>query len=146
MNWGYKILTVIVVFIIAMLTMVYISFRQTNEMVDANYYEKEIKYQSLINASNELNKVNENNLIVQRADTLDLKIPEKLTDKFSNGSLVFQRNSDEKKDQSFNFSPDINGMFSVNVKSFAAGNYVAKITWNNDGVLYYKEQTIFIQK
>ena len=45
MNWGHKILIVYATFIIAMLGMVYVASKQTNEMQDENYYVKELKYQ-----------------------------------------------------------------------------------------------------
>ena len=49
MNWGHKITIVILTFIIGMLGMVYVASKQTNEMFDSNYYEKELKYQNYIN-------------------------------------------------------------------------------------------------
>ena len=48
MNWGKGITLVIILFIITMLGMVYVASKQTNEMVEANYYDKELKYQNLI--------------------------------------------------------------------------------------------------
>ncbi len=45
MNWGHKITIVIVVFLVAMVSMVIVAYRQTNDMIDENYYTKELEYQ-----------------------------------------------------------------------------------------------------
>ena len=57
MNWGYKLIVVIAVFLIAMLAMVGVAYKQSNEMVESNYYDKEINYQSLINAASNFLKM-----------------------------------------------------------------------------------------
>jgi len=65
MNWGKSITIVIVSFIAIVLGMVYVASKQTNEMIDKNYYDKEIKYQTLIDAAENLNKVSKDSLITQ---------------------------------------------------------------------------------
>ena len=42
MNWGHKITIVIVLFLTAMLGMVYYASLQNNEMIDDHYYQKEL--------------------------------------------------------------------------------------------------------
>ena len=54
MSWGKGLSIVIIGFIVIMLGMVYISFQQTNEMIEDNYYDRELKYQEVINAKNRL--------------------------------------------------------------------------------------------
>ena len=44
MNWGYKILFVIILFVVGMVGMVIVAFKQSNEMLDTNYYERELQY------------------------------------------------------------------------------------------------------
>ncbi len=45
MNWGARIAILIVTFVVSMIGMVVVAFQQTNEMTDANYYQKELEYQ-----------------------------------------------------------------------------------------------------
>ncbi len=144
MNWGYKITIVIVVFIFGMLGMVFIAFQQTNEMVDANYYEKELKYQNLIDASNNLSNASSDTLIRQNADGLIVLIPKNLLTSFDKGSLEFLRSSDQSKDLNLSFAPDPNGLFFIDRAKFASGVYKARIKWDSQGKTYYKEQTVFI--
>ena len=55
MNWGKGLTLFIVGFMLAMLGMVYLAFKQTNEMIEDNYYDREVKYQQIIDAKLNLN-------------------------------------------------------------------------------------------
>ena len=87
MNWGYKILIVIIAFIVAMMSMVFVAFRQTNDMLDENYYEKEMNYQSLINAAQNLNVVTDSTLINQNDSFVIVNIPKILISNFEQGNI-----------------------------------------------------------
>lgn len=145
MNWGHKITLVIAAFIVAMLTMVYVASRQTNEMIDKNYYERELKYQSLIDAANNLNAVSQDTLVHQNAAGISLQIPGVLLAGFSDGRVEFIRNEDESKDMSFDFLPDTNGLFLIDKSKFSPGLYKARIQWKSQEKRYYEEQEINIE-
>ena len=51
MNWGHKLTIVIVLFVAGMLGMVSYAMMQDNEMIDDHYYQKELEYQDVIDAS-----------------------------------------------------------------------------------------------
>lgn len=144
MNWGYKILLVIIGFVLTMLSMVYFSYKQNNEMIDTNYYEKELKYQALIDASNNLNNVTQDTLIKQDLNSISIKIPSVLMSNFSKGKIEFIKNDNEKKDIVFNFSPDTNGIFKMDLERFSKGYYTARINWENAKTAYYREQKLNI--
>lgn len=145
MNWGYKIILVIAVFIIAMLSMVFVAFKQSNEMIDDNYYEKELKYQSLIDGSNNLNAVYKDSLLTQDENNLIFTIPATLCTSFKKGKIEFIKNDDMSKDKTIALSPDASGKYTVDKKQFSKGSYRARIQWINDKTSYYKEQTISIK-
>ena len=65
MNWGYKILFVIILFVVGMVGMVIVAFKQSNEMLDTNYYERELQYQQLIDASARLNQITKAEILVE---------------------------------------------------------------------------------
>lgn len=146
MNWGHKITLVIVVFIISMLAMVFVAFKQTNEMMDTNYYEKELKYQSLIDAAHNLNAVSNEALLTQTGEGLRLSIPPALAGNFENGSIEFLRNNDEKKDITLSFKPDAQGLFLIPPSRVSPGSYKVRIKWDSDKKAYYREQNIVIEK
>jgi hypothetical protein len=145
MNWGYKITLVIILFIVAMVSMVAIAFKQTNDMVDTNYYDKEINYQSLIDAANNLNKVCNDTLLRQDINHVTLQIPRPLLSGFGKGRLEFLKTDDKAKDRIIPFTPDSNGLFVIDKTENFTGIYKARIQWNSESKMYYREQDILLQ-
>lgn len=144
MNWGHKITIVIVAFIIIMLSMVYVAMRQTNEMEDANYYDKELKYQNKIDAANNLSASGTDSILSQNSKAVMIQIPKKLIADFKNGTLEFLKSDDQKKDLNLSFKPDTAGIFSIEKSKFVQGFYKARISWDNGAEHYYKEETISV--
>lgn len=144
MNWGHKIAIVIIAFILIMLGMVYVAYRQTNEMEDTNYYEKELKYQSKIDAANNLNEAGGDSILSQDNRGVIVHIPGALMTDFKNGRIEFLRSDSEQKDFNLNFAPDTSGIFLIDRSKFSYGIYKARIQWENGTKHYYKEQAIFL--
>ena len=146
MNWGNKIALVIIVFVGIMMGMVFVAFKQTNEMIDDNYYDKEIKYHSKIDASQSLRNFTTADIVTTSQNGVMIQIPSALCTQFSNGTIELLRSSDQSKDLNAGFTPDKNGQFLLSNEKLASGKYTARIAWKNDNKDYYKEQTIFIKK
>ena len=146
MNWGYKIMLVIICFILAMSGMVCVAFKQTNEMIDSDYYGKELRYQELINAAHNLNSVSNSQILIQKENKIFLEIPMGTFNEFKEGKIEFLRNSDQSKDKLISFIPDQNGAFSLSVDKFSNGMYKSRIKWTNGSKDYYREQNIMISK
>ncbi len=144
MNWGYKITIVIAVFIIIMTSMVYVAFKQSNEMMDKSYYQKELKYQTYIDASKNLNSISVDTLITQDEQNILVQIPTDLVSNFEKGSIEFLRGDDQNKDLTVPFTPDAKGIFLIGKSKFSKGNYTARIQWNCGDKPFYREQTLII--
>ncbi len=145
MNWGHKITLVIILFVISMLSMVYISFRQTNEMMDENYYEKEINYQKLIDASNNLNKIHVDSLLVHDNGIIKMQFPIETFEQFNEGKIEFLCQDKQKNDVTLPLQPNSNGVFTVDKSIFKGGSYLARIFWKNNNVAYYNEEKFSIK-
>ncbi|HRI32612.1 MAG TPA: FixH family protein [Saprospiraceae bacterium] len=145
MNWGYKILIVIIAFMIAILSMVFVAFRQTNDMLDENYYEKEMNYQSLIDAAQNLNLVNDSLLINQNESYVIVHVPITLISNFEQGNLTFLRIDDKRKDFTFDFKPNEEGILQIEKFKFIPGTYKARMKWRNLGKDYYREQNLIVE-
>ncbi|MFA6149907.1 MAG: FixH family protein [Chitinophagaceae bacterium] len=145
MNWGYKILVVIVLFVLGMGTMVTIAMKQTNEMVDDQYYLKELKHQELIDASDNLNS-NEGTVVVsQPLNFIKISFPEKVSENVSEGTIMFLRPSDKSKDRVIPLVIDSSGEQMISKSKFITGNYTMRIQWKNNGIAYYDEQPVFVK-
>lgn len=147
MNWGYKILLVIIAFIVGMLSMVYIASKQTNEMIDKDYYEKELKYQDLINAAQNLNNlnINKDSILFAENKILKIKLPTNTFENFKSGNLELLRLDDIKKDKNIILNP-IHGNQDINMNELFTGNYKIRLFWENASTSYYIEKMFFIQK
>lgn len=144
MNWGYRILTVILLFIVGMGVMVSIAMKQKNEMVDEHYYVKELQHQGQIDAENNLNALAEALSIGQDGEFLEVKIPDASVGSITEGSIVFLRSSDQSRDRKFALDPNNEGVQLIAKNNFIKGQYKVRISWKNGLKPYYYEQSIFI--
>ncbi len=144
MNWGYKILAVVIIFLVGMLSMVYVAFRQTNEMIDDNYYDKELKYQQVIQAKENLNVYSSDSIIYKEDHNLIVKIPNEIGADLQSGSIYLIRMSESNKDQKIQLKTDKEGKQIIDCSSFTKGEYFYRISWNLLNKDYYQEGYINI--
>jgi len=144
MNWGYKIMFVIIAFIAIMSGMVFLAFQQHNEMIDSNYYEAEVNYQYLINAANNLNEISSDSLLIKKDNSLSLVIPSALVVGFQEGEIEFLKSSDESKDKKIKFIQDVNGIYFIDKAVLSSGTYKARVQWTSKSKKYYREQNILL--
>lgn len=142
MNWGYGIMLVIAAFIAAMCGMVSVAMRQTNDMVDKNYYAQELKYQHRIDAAHNLQAISSEPLLIQRSDSVVIQMPDLALAAFKNGHLEFLRNDDQRKDIELDFLPNQDGLFLMDKNRFEQGQYKVRIQWESQGKSYYKEEEL----
>ena len=145
MNWGHKLTVVIGIFILAMLSMVYLAFQQTNDMVDTNYYDKELKYQLKIDAAQNLNAASTEVLVTQHEKNVKILLPKNLTKNFVNGKLEFLKSDDKKRDLNLSFQPDTAGQFIIDGKRFVRGLYKVRLQWESEDKSYYREQDLMLE-
>jgi len=146
MSWGYKIIIAYAVFIIGMLSMVYVASQQTNEMQDENYYAQELKYQEVIDGKNNLNAFsNKVSIIISEANLL-LKIPTETIANIENGTIYFLKPSDQTKDLRLALKVNEKGEQRIPLSALAYGLYTVKISWNSNGKVYFYEQNYSVEK
>lgn len=134
----------IVLFIIGMATMLTIAMQQKNEMIDEQYYVKELKHQGQIDAQNNLNAIEERLRIVDSSDFLKLSIPYGTHHNITDGFIVFLRPSDKSKDRSISLAPDLNRQQLLDKSLFIKGQYKVRISWKSNDKPYYHEQSFFV--
>ncbi len=146
MNWGHKILIVIIVFLVAMLGMVFYASMQTNEMVDENYYQKEMAYQNVINAKQNLLNVSSDNVVSQTMMEVVITLPIGTFEKLEKGHIELMRNDAAAKDVHMDIKAHGNNRYVFPKSDLSKGMYKARVSWVSRGVEYYKEETVFVEK
>lgn len=144
-NWGKGLTLAIVAFMVAMLGMVYISFRQTNEMIEDNYYERELKYQNIIDAKNELLNYRDFEYISSDEKSIYLHLPADVSDKIESGSVQFIRLDNESMDKKFPISQSNSNSLAIGKSDLLHGDYRVKLAWKNDGKNYFYEKDYFVK-
>ena len=112
------------------------------DLVAQDYYAQELKYQDRIDAVH-----NEKSLAVSIMHEIQqdkvvlfyfLKEP---ASPFS-GEIVFFRPSDSTKDLKLKMKFDETGRQFISKKALSKGVYKLCLSWNNNGIEYYKEEVI----
>lgn len=144
MNWGTKIVIVFFVFVSGMLFMVFKSAQQNTDLVVPDYYEQELKYQDVIDATARTQALSGVVICKVNNDSIDIVFPKDMHGKEMNGEVWLYCIADKKK--------DLKKTFSINETNFAMpfnilnkGLHEVKINWEANGKSYYHEQKIFIQ-
>ena len=142
-NWGTGILIFIVIFFIAIFSFLYFSFQQQIDLVEEDYYPREIAYQKQIDKINKLEKLGEKISIQKEEGMLILSFPEAHKNKIE-GKIIIYRPSDAGMDIILDIVTDQNNRQFIPSAQLNAGKYIFKIDWTCEGEGYYQE-IVFIK-
>ena len=146
MNWGHKITIVIIVFLVGMLGMVFFALQQNNEMIDDDYYKKELAYQQVIDAKQNLLNKSENNIVNQNAMEVIFILPVGTFEKLEEGHIELLRPDNQLKDVHMAMQFVGRDKYVIPKTDLLSGAYKARISWKNAGTAYYKEETVYVEK
>ena len=140
-SWGHKISIVYGLFVVGIMTMVYLTSKQNRDLVSDDYYAEELAYQEVINKSAKTASLSAPIEVVKSENMLNINFPIEFDKKISKGKWTLYYAADIKK--------DIKGEFEISNRSLkldfpinASGLYLFQIDWISDGVSYYYEKQI----
>ncbi|MFT3826990.1 MAG: FixH family protein [Chitinophagaceae bacterium] len=143
LNWGHKLILVFVVFAGLMSFLVFQCMHTNYELVSKEYYKDELTYQQVIDGTAKAKQLSSPVSITQSDGDLILQLPEEMKQQTVTGSLWLYCVTDSGKDKKIPLKPS-EGIQLINGSHLQKGNYVAKLTWQANGVEYYSEQSIAI--
>jgi hypothetical protein len=138
MNWGHKLTIGFICFVIFMIGMVTISIRADYSLVDENYYEEEIAYQSKIDRLTNGESWKNTISLVQGNDFLNIYFEE--ANLINQGKVYFFRPSNDDLD----FNLPLVENYNLPTQKLAPGKWEVQFTWNYDGKSYQKNSIIYI--
>ncbi|MGV3609608.1 MAG: FixH family protein [Fluviicola sp.] len=103
MNWGKRIIIGMVLFMGFILTLVTIMMRQKIDLVEEDYYNRELNYNAQFNAQKNYISAAEKISFETRTDSLFIHFPPKFQSK--EVTINFQRPNDKNSDISFTVKP-----------------------------------------
>jgi len=146
MSWGYKILIAYALFFIMIISFLYIASQQTNEMLETNYYEKEIQFQKIIDGTENLNLLEDNIKLKITSAALEITFPETGIKDQPMIHLEFIKMSDQSKDFDIDLKTDELGRIVLPAAKFSKGYYRLQMKWESQGKPYvYRDQFKFLE-
>ncbi|HQV78088.1 MAG TPA: FixH family protein [Chitinophagales bacterium] len=144
MSWGYKILIGFSLFVFSIIGMVTVAMRENVDVLDKDYYSRELAYQSVIDGKNNLNLLTEK-VIVQSNDTfVSIRIPAEAVANISEGKIRFIRSSDATKDVEIPLMVSENNTQNIPISKFIKGIYRLQLSWKSMDKNYYYEKDVYI--
>jgi len=140
-NWGVRIIIIYSSFVVFMLTMVYMCTRQHFDLVSADYYAQELKYQQVIDGTNNTRDLNEKVVIDQTSGVITITLPAS-NRTIESGDILFYRPSNSSSDFTI---PVTSNTIQVSKGKMHAGLYKIKINWSVDKKIFYDEQSLIIK-
>jgi len=144
MTWGTKIVVVFSLFVAGMLYMVIKSSRQNMDLVVPDYYEQELKYQDVIDATHRTQALSEAVSCKVKDDSLLVLFPKEMNGVEIKGELWLYCIADKQKDMKQEFSVN-KATLHFPLRAFNKGLHEVKISWKANGLSYYHKQKLFIQ-
>lgn len=143
MGWGTKIALLYLAFAALIITLVVKSMHQSFDLVSKDYYSEELKYQQVINASNNQATLSAAVNIYQQDDNIDIQFPKEFTSSAFKGKAYFYSQANAEWDRTFDLNV-IGGHCMIPVNSLKATSYILKLLWAANGKDYYQETSIQI--
>ena len=145
MSWKYIVILILAFFLVGILSMVYVAHRQTNEMIDDNYYDKELAYQGVIDAKRNMQGLNDSVLVTESDIEVKVQIPLDAAKNITESTLEFLRPSDKSMDKIYQIQTDSTGLQILPKKDFIKGAYRMRARWKSNNIEYFDERDIVFQ-
>lgn len=141
-SWGNRILVVILLFIGGMGYLVYRCLNTDYELVSSEYYNDELKYQNVIDASKNSQGLTDTLSIKSIGEGVVLQMPAEMRAVSVKGTVYFYCAQSSAKDRRFDLILDSNASQFIEKSRLKAGSYVVKVNWEMKGKSFYAEQLI----
>ena len=144
-NWGTGIFIVIVIFLVAVIAFfIFINSLDIN-LVEDNYYEKELVYQERIDKINNTSALAGKIKIIQEPGLIIIQFPDIDPAFIPEGSLLFYRPSDPGKDFTVPLQLSDSLRQAFDVSGLDKGRWMLKLDWKMGGNEYYFEEAVIIE-
>jgi hypothetical protein len=138
MNWGWRIVMVYAIFMGGILYLVVKARHQRFDMVEKNYYQRELEFEKKLEASRNYNQLSERVEISHHNHSLTLAFPGKGV----SGEVWVYCTHDSKLDIRMPLALDTAGQMHIATGALSAGHYLVQCNWETGGKPYYLQQSL----
>ncbi|MGP8201532.1 MAG: FixH family protein [Limisphaerales bacterium] len=145
--WPVGLVVFFIVFASYIVGFVIFASRQKMDLVRADYYDQEIRFQKQIDRVQRSAPIlADADINYDRAgDVVTVRLPS-VKDELIGGTVSFYRPSDAALDNSVELGLDPAGQQSMSVRSLCAGLWKVRVQWKMSGQEYYFEKPIVIKR
>ena len=140
MNWGYKLLVLYVSFALMMLYMVSRANNTKCDLVSDKYYQDELNYQQLIDASKN-NNGDMTSVFKNENDILSITVPQSLRNKFDSSVVLLYCPQNATFDKQYVYTNPTEFIYTLEKQKLPLSNYQYKLfVYSKGKILFYQEQ------
>lgn len=144
-NWGTGIVLVILIFVVGMMSLVYITFQNSINLVHDDYYPRELEHQTMIDKRNNAFQLKERVSIKYDGKFIEVAFPDLFEFEKLKGEIQLFRPSSGVKDVFILVRTDAEGKQRIPANGLDKGKYIVKLEWEYEEVYYFSEEEIYIQ-
>lgn len=141
MNWGWKITVLYVLFAAGILSLVFLSVNEKIDLVDKNYYEKELVHQSRLDQQSNYNALTEKCSVRLANGNATVKYPYQLNE-IEAATVKVYCPSNNAFDASYNLTASTDSAFTFTLPNGIPSRFNIEVFWKKDGKEYYFEEVI----
>ena len=139
--WPLGIILTFVIFIAGTVGLVVMSCLHGTDLVNANYYDQEIKYQARIDSESRAQQTGAEVSYDPSARHIVISLP---ATKSVTGQIQLYRPSAAGLDKEFKLEPSANGVQTLDAAGLQPGLWKIRVSWNSDGKEFFIDKKIII--
>ena len=143
--WPASIVGFFVIAIVFLVTFVAWAMRQREDLVSADYYEREVRYQQQLDSMNRSQNFAAHVLITfdPAWQAVVIKLP-KDQRQGASGKVHLYRPSDARLDREMPLALNTDGVQKVDAKNLEGGLWKVRVKWNAGGQEYFLDQPVIV--
>jgi hypothetical protein len=142
-GWGWRIALLYSGFVILIVTLVIGANRQHFDLVSKDYYDAELGYQKVLDASKNQSALSQPLTIHANESSVIIDFPDEFKSKMLSGDIQFYAPVNADWDRNFKINAQ-NNSFTIARSALRNTRYTIKITCSVDGKNYYQESEIYL--
>jgi len=142
--WPHALMAFFSLLLAALAGVLWVAFRQTDQLVSSNYYDQEMRYQGRMEALQRTRALGAALALRQEPGQVILQIPDTQAGRRPAGTIRLFRPSDARQDRDMLLATDAAGRQVIDVRGLTAGLWRISVEWTVDGLTYYVEDPMVL--
>jgi nitrogen fixation protein FixH len=143
--WPIAITTFFALAITAIISFIVWAVQQREDLVSADYYEREVRYQTQLDSMNRSQALAQQTVVTFEplAQNIVITLPTHQTTG-ATGTVQLYRPSDARMDRQVPLALDGNGVQRLDSRPLAGGLWKVRVKWSVAGQEYYIDQSVIV--